>query len=102
MKGNLAARAGHWSAHNRKKAIWGWIACVLLATVLGGMVGTKTIPIEDYGNGESRKADQAIAAADFPDDAGESVLIQGRGQVRADSPEIEAAVTDLVARLERV
>ena len=102
MKGNLAARAGYWSAHNRKKAIWGWIAFVLIAAVLGGSVGIKLIPQEDWGNGESRTADQAIAAADFPDDAGESVLIQGRGDVRSDSPELETAVTDLERRLESV
>ncbi len=100
MKGNLAARAGYWSAHNRKKAIWGWIAFVIAATVLGGSVGIKLIPEENWGNGESRTADQAIAAADFPEDAGESVLIQGRGEIRSDDPRIEAAVADLKRRLE--
>ena len=27
----LAARAGRWSAQHRKKAIWGWLAFVLIA-----------------------------------------------------------------------
>ena len=39
QKNNLAARAGRWSAHHRKRAILGWIAFVILATVLGGAVG---------------------------------------------------------------
>ena len=36
---NLASRAGHWSATHRKRAIFGWLAFVLIATVLGGSVG---------------------------------------------------------------
>ena len=52
---NLAARAGRWSAHHRKKAILGWFAFVILATVLGGMVGQKKLSDEDMGNGESKR-----------------------------------------------
>ena len=63
QKNNLAARAGRWSAHHRKRAILGWIAFVILATVLGGAVGQRMLADEDTGNGESRAADQAIAAA---------------------------------------
>jgi hypothetical protein len=33
---NLAARAGRWSAHHRKKAIFGWLAFVIVAVVVGG------------------------------------------------------------------
>ena len=44
---NFAARAGRWSAQHRKKAILGWFAFVILATVLGGMVGQKTLADED-------------------------------------------------------
>src|SRR3954452_23267720 len=76
---NLAARAGRWSAHNRKKAIWGWIAFVVLATVLGGAVGMKKIADEDLGSGESRTADRAVADAGFPKHADEQVLVQAKG-----------------------
>lgn len=75
---NIAARAGHWSARHRKTAILGWLAFVLIATLLGGSIGTKTPPPEDFGNGESQAADHAIAAAGFPDDASEQVLVQVR------------------------
>src|SRR4051812_25800233 len=98
----LAARAGRWSAQHRKKAILGWFAFVILATVLGGMAGTKTLADEDSGNGESQRGDRMIAAADFPDEAGESVLVQGRGSVRIGDPEFTAGVKDVVARLRRV
>ena len=40
---NLAARAGRWSAHHRKKAIFGWLAFVIVAVFIGGSVGTKTL-----------------------------------------------------------
>ena len=75
-KRNLAARAGHWSARHRKIAIVGWLAFVVIAFVLGGAIGTKTLADEDTGNGDSRVADTAIAAADFPDKADEQVLVQ--------------------------
>jgi len=80
QKNNLAARAGRWSAHHRKRAILGWIAFVILATVLGGAVGQRMLADEDTGNGESRAADQAIAAAGFPKKTEEQVLVQGRAR----------------------
>ena len=52
----FAARAGRWSAQHRKKAILGWFAFVILATVLGGMVGQKKLADEDTGNGDDRIA----------------------------------------------
>ena len=55
---NLAARAGRWSAQHRKKAIFGWLAFVIIAFIIGGAVGTKTLAPEDQGNGSSKAADQ--------------------------------------------
>ena len=65
-KRNLAARAGHWSARHRKIAIGGWLAFVVIAFVLGGAIGTKTLADEDTGNGESRVADTAISKRRLP------------------------------------
>ena len=42
-RSNLAARMGRWSADHWKTATFGWLAFVLVAFALGGMVGTKTI-----------------------------------------------------------
>src|SRR5215210_3671590 len=97
---NLAARAGRWSAQHRKKAILGWFAFVILATVLGGMVGTKTLADEDTGNGESRRGDQIIEAADFPEQSGETILVQGKDGLKVGDPKFTAAVDDVVAKLE--
>jgi uncharacterized membrane protein YdfJ with MMPL/SSD domain len=99
MQRNIAARAGRWSATHRRKAIFGWIAFVLVATLIGGAVGTSTLTDEDQGNGQSQAADRAIAAAGFPDQAGEQVLVQGRGEVRAGDPTFRAAVDDVASRL---
>ena len=74
---NLAARAGRWSAKHRRKAIFGWLAFVLVSVMLGGALGMKEIASEDLGDGESKRADQALADG-FPDRASEEVLIQGR------------------------
>jgi uncharacterized membrane protein YdfJ with MMPL/SSD domain len=98
----LAARAARWSAHHRKTAIFGWLAFVLIAFVIGGAVGQSTIAQEDMGNGSSKRADQAVAAAGFPDRAEEQVLVQGRGEVRAGDPAFTAAVKDVADRLRAV
>jgi uncharacterized membrane protein YdfJ with MMPL/SSD domain len=96
---NLAARAGRWSAHHRKKAILGWFAFVILATVIGGMVGQKTLADEDMGNGQSKQADQILEAAGFPDQTGESVLVQGKGDLKVGDQRYTTIVDDVVATL---
>jgi uncharacterized membrane protein YdfJ with MMPL/SSD domain len=97
-RSNLAARAGRWSAQHRKTAIFGWLAFVAIAFVIGGMVGTKTLAPEDQGNGSSRVADRARADA-FPKEAGESVLVQAKGDAKASDPAFKAAVGDVTAKL---
>ena len=98
----LAARAAHWSARHRKTAIFGWLAFVAIAFVIGGSVGTKNIADEDMGNGSSKVADQAIARANFPDKDDEQVLVQSRdGTLRATDPAFKSAVADVAGRLAR-
>jgi uncharacterized membrane protein YdfJ with MMPL/SSD domain len=97
---HLAARAGRWSARHRKTAVFGWLAFVVIAFMIGGAVGQKTIAEEDYGNGSSKVADQAIAGANFRDASEEQVLVQGKGSVKIGDPAFNAAVEDVVQRLE--
>src|SRR5215217_5367295 len=97
---NFAARAGRWSAQHRKKAILGWFAFVILATVIGGMVGTKTLADEDTGNGESKRGDQIVEAAGFPEQTTETILVQGRNGLKVGDPKFTAAVQDVVTKLE--
>jgi uncharacterized membrane protein YdfJ with MMPL/SSD domain len=99
---NLAARAGRWSAQHRKTAIVGWILFVVLATIGGIKVGQQELDSAEMGNGDSKRAAMTMDAADFPDTIGEQVLIQGKGSIKSDDPQVTAAVKDTVERLERI
>jgi uncharacterized membrane protein YdfJ with MMPL/SSD domain len=99
MNRNLAARAGRWSAQHRKTAVLGWILLVVIATFAGSNVGQKELASSEMGNGESKRSEQIIEAADFPHTAGEQVLIQGKS---TDDPQVTAAVKDVVQRLEGI
>ena len=48
----LASRAGMWSAQHRKTAIWGWLAFVVIALLIGNAVGTKTLQHNESGVGD--------------------------------------------------
>jgi uncharacterized membrane protein YdfJ with MMPL/SSD domain len=95
---NLAARMGRWSAAHRKTAIFGWLAFVAVAVVLGSMVGTKSLESADAEAGESRTALQIIDRGGFGDTVDESVFVESES-LSALSPEFQAVVTDVVARL---
>ncbi|HWT26012.1 MAG TPA: MMPL family transporter [Solirubrobacteraceae bacterium] len=99
---NLAARAGRWSAQHRKTAIFGWIIFVVLATVIGGRIGLDAIDESAQGTGESKRGDMIVDAAGFPEQAGEQVLIQGKGSIEAGDPQVTAAVKDVVRRLSAI
>jgi RND superfamily putative drug exporter len=91
----FAARAGRWSAQHRKTAIWGWIAFVIVAFVIGGAVGIKK-PDHDTRVGDSGRAD-ALATDHFPKDASESVLIQAPKGGSARGADVHKAVADTIA-----
>ena len=50
----IAARAGRWSAQHRKIAIFGWLAFVIVAFMIGNNDGTKKL--EQSLPGESGRA----------------------------------------------
>jgi len=99
---NLASRVGRWSAQHRRTAVIGWIVFVVLAVVVGGKIGQNDLDESASGNGESKRGDMIVEAAGFPEKAGEQVLVQGKGSVRADGPEVAAAARDVVHRLEQI
>ena len=57
-KRNVAARMARWSAQHRKTAIFGWLAFVAVAFVLGNGM-TKLLEDQEAGVGESGRADKA-------------------------------------------
>jgi uncharacterized membrane protein YdfJ with MMPL/SSD domain len=94
---NLAARAGRWSAAHRKTAIFGWLAFVIVAFMIGGNLGTKTLDDKDLGVGDSGRATKIVDKA-FPEVAGEQVFVQSTTQ-KATDPSYRAAVRDIERRL---
>ena len=60
---NLAARMGRWSAHHWKTAVFGWLAFVVAAFVIGNALGTSYLDENDTNVGEARKADRIISDA---------------------------------------
>ncbi|WP_422771609.1 MMPL family transporter [Plantactinospora sp. WMMC1484] len=99
-RGNLAGRIAGWSARHRAAAVLGWLLFVVAATALSVVVGTVEAKDSDYGRGESRQADEIIAAAGFPDRAAEMVLIESDG-LDVDDAAFRAAVADTATAVER-
>ncbi|NEA59580.1 MMPL family transporter [Streptomyces sp. SID13666] len=79
MKDNLAARLGAWSAGHRKTAIIGWLLFVVVASVIGGMVGTTQMKSYENGAGDSAAADRILAEHGLEHPAGEMVLVRSEG-----------------------
>ncbi|HEX8205998.1 MAG TPA: MMPL family transporter [Solirubrobacteraceae bacterium] len=99
-RNNIAARAGRWSARNRKKALAGWIAFVALAFIVGGKIGTNEITAAESGVGESGQAAKIVDGA-YPDLVDELVLVQSTSHEASD-PEFRGVVTDLTKRLDAI
>ena len=95
---NLAAISGAWSARNRWKAIGGWLVFVVVAFVIGGMIGQRNLTDAQMGNGQSGQGTSAVEKA-FPYHNSEEVLFQVRGTSAADAPLFAAAASDLIGRL---
>jgi uncharacterized membrane protein YdfJ with MMPL/SSD domain len=98
---NIAARMGRWSARHWKTAVFGWLAFVIAAFLIGKAVGTQYLEDSDASVGEARKADKIIEAG-FPskaDEQGENVLIQSKTLTVKD-PAFKAAIEDVEKTLE--
>ena len=97
---NLAGRIGRWSAHHRKTAIAGWIVFVVLASLVGGGVGTKKLTVEQAGVGESGRASELVYRTFAKAD--EEIVLFSDARLSARSPAFRASVEDMAARLKRI
>ncbi len=88
----IAARAGHWSATHRRKAIGLWLAFVVIAIVGGGAVGQRSLTDAESEAGQTRTAELALENNGLKDRADESVLIQSK---TATPDEFKSAVADV-------
>jgi uncharacterized membrane protein YdfJ with MMPL/SSD domain len=97
---NIAARMGRWSAHHRKKAIFGWLAFAVALFAISLVSPMKKIVFETSGPGESGRAD-TILYEDFKQPAGEEVLIQSRSLTASD-PGFRAAVQAVITEVSKL
>jgi len=100
---NLAARAGRWSANHKKTAIFGWLAFVAVAFLLGNAFKAKPLDQNKSGVGESGHVD-AVLADHFKQAQGDTVLIQSTNKT-VDAAAFRLAITDVahsVAGLKQV
>src|SRR6058998_1800831 len=94
---NLAARMSRWSATHRKTAIFGWLAFVVFAFMVGQVVTQSKIFGADQFNGESGRAEHALEDAGLrPND--EVVLVQSEKRTVTD-PEFRTAIEQTANRL---
>jgi uncharacterized membrane protein YdfJ with MMPL/SSD domain len=94
---NLAARAGKWSAAHRKTAIFGWLAFVIAAIVIGVGAGLKTIDQQNQNVGQAQRADQILKQAGFVQSGAltEIAVVQSNKLTTHDGA-FQAAVRDVV------
>src|SRR3954452_8225803 len=97
---NIAARMGRWSASHWKTAVFGWLAFVVAAVFIGGMVGTKNLKTEDANTGQSHKADQILKQG-FPqaDPQTEFVLVQS-SKLSVGAKEFQSTINHVVAAVD--
>ena len=87
---NIAARMGRWSASHWKTAVFGWLAFVVAAVVIGMAVGQKNIDQNDANVGQSHRADHILRDAGFQaDPQTEIVLVQSK-KLTAKDPAFKA------------
>jgi len=91
----FAGRMGRWSAQHRKTAIWGWIAFVVIAFVIGNAVGTQKPDHQDYV-GPSGQATK-LFDEHFPKKDDEQVIVQAGKGGHATDPAVRTAVDQTVA-----
>src|SRR4051794_10031289 len=94
---NLAARMAIWSGRHRKKAIWGWLAFVLVVFAAGTAIGTTNISEVDQFSGESHRAEVALHNAGMR--PVEEVVFLQSDKLTIEDPGFRAAVRDVTSRL---
>jgi RND superfamily putative drug exporter len=91
---------GRWSAAHRKKAIFGWLAFIVVSIFIGMQAGTISIKNQDKNSGESKRGDHIVNDAGFNKNVNkkqaEFILVQSKATT-AKSPEFRAAVNDAIA-----
>ncbi|HSX96370.1 MAG TPA: MMPL family transporter, partial [Streptomyces sp.] len=97
----IAARAGGWSARHRWAAVGVWVLFVVLTMGIGSAMGSVEVKDSDQLKGETSTAAHIVEEAGIEEPAGESVLIQAKGEgTTATDPVFRAAVDDVMKAVE--
>src|SRR3954465_6278370 len=97
---HYAARIAAWSGRHRKKAIWGWLAFVVVVFALGNASGTTAISDVDQFSGESHRAEKALDRAGMR--PVEEVVFVQSDKLTVKDPEFRAAVAEVTGRLAKL
>ena len=91
-----------WSARHRKTALFGWLALVAVAYLIGQLLGSPSLQQNDLG--QAGQAEQTLQHLGVTTPTTEAVLIQERtpGQTFATDPAMRQAVSQVTAALARV
>jgi putative drug exporter of the RND superfamily len=91
-----------WSARHRKTAVFGWLALVAVAYIIGQLLGTPNLPQNDLG--QAGQAEQTLENLGVSAPQAEEVLIQARtpGATFASDPAMRQAVSQVAAKLSRL
>jgi len=91
-----------WSARHRKTAVFGWLALVAVAYLIGQLLGTPSLPQNDVG--QAGQAEQTLQHLGVTAPSAEDVLIQARtpGATFAADPAMRQAVSQVTAALSRL
>src|ERR1700741_2728319 len=81
-----------WSARHRKTAIFGWLALVAVAYIIGQLLGSPSLPQNHLG--QAGQAEQTLQHLGVTTPTTEAVLIQARapGATFASDPAMRQAV----------
>jgi putative drug exporter of the RND superfamily len=91
-----------WSARHRKTAVFGWLALVAVAYLIGQLLGSPSLQQNDLG--QAGQAEQTLQHLGVTTPTTEAVLVQERrpGQTFATDPAMRRAVSQVTAALARV
>jgi putative drug exporter of the RND superfamily len=91
-----------WSARHRKTAVFGWLALVAVAYLIGQLLGSPSLQQNDLG--QAGQAEQTLQHLGVTTPTTEAVLVQERapGQTFATDPAMRQAVSQVAAALARV
>jgi len=93
----VVERIAGWSARHKKTAVFGWLALIVAAVVIGGL--TSGTPRKSYSPGEAGRAEQALEASGVSQ-ISENVLVQSRsGGTFTGDADFRQGVSDVAAAL---